>query len=66
MTIIKDSTTTTFYYDGNGERVRKTSGSTTTTYIGTLYECNGSTCYKYIFANGQRIARKVIASPNVL
>ncbi|MDO8444571.1 MAG: RHS repeat-associated core domain-containing protein [Deltaproteobacteria bacterium] len=63
---IVDGTTTTSTYDGNGERVRKTSGSTTTTYIGKLYECTGSTCYKYIFANSQRIARKVVGAPNIL
>ncbi len=44
----------TFVYDYTGQRVKKN----TTVYIGNIYECNGSTCTKYIFAGGQRIALK--------
>lgn len=51
--------TTTFIYDGNGRRVKKTIGGSTTVYIGKLYECAAvGTCSKYIFAEGKKIAIK--------
>lgn len=58
MAINASGTSTIFYYDGNGERVKKATGPTTTVYIGSLYECTNGSCTKYIFANGQRIAAK--------
>jgi RHS repeat-associated protein len=57
--------TTTFVYDGSGARVKKTVGAATTIYIGKLYECAGTTCSKYIFAGGQRIALKQVGSAEV-
>jgi RHS repeat-associated protein len=56
--------TTTFVYDGDGGRVKKTVGSYSTIYIGKLYSCLGATCTKYIFAGDQPIAQKT--STNVL
>ena len=58
------SLTTTFAYDGDGGRVKKTvddgSTVTATTYIGQLYVCEGTapplSCAKMIFAGSQRIA----------
>src|SRR3989304_7825238 len=50
--------TTTLVYDGQGSRIKKTAGATTTVYIGSLYECAGTNCTKYIFAGGQRISKK--------
>jgi uncharacterized protein RhaS with RHS repeats len=57
-TITKSGVTATFVYDYAGQRIKKTVGTTTTVYIGKLYICTGSTCSKYIFANGNRIAVK--------
>jgi RHS repeat-associated protein len=51
---------TSFIYDGNGGRVMKLAGVSTTTYIGKLYECTDGQCIKYIFAGDQRIARKMV------
>lgn len=56
------ATTTAFVYDGEGERVKKTVGATTTIYIGKLYECTSGICSKYIFAAGQRIALKPVGT----
>ena len=64
------STTTTFLYDGDGGRVKKTvdDGSliTWTTYIGKLYVCEGTatplSCAKMIFSGSQRIAIKQVTS----
>ena len=57
-TVRKNGATTTFVYDGDGGRVKKTvtSGSTTTTYIGKLYVCEGTSCSRLIYAGTQRIA----------
>jgi|GEM_PF-4223160 len=43
-----------FVYDGNNSRVKKDD----IVYIEKLYECIGSSCIKYIFAGGIRIALK--------
>ena len=58
-TITAGGTTVTYVYDYAGQRAKKTVGSTTTRYIGKLYECAGSTCTTYIFGGNQRIAKKV-------
>ena len=59
-TVRKNGAATTFVYDGDGGRVKKTvtSGSTTvtTTYIGKLYVCEGTSCSRLIYAGSQRIA----------
>jgi len=56
-----ETVTTEFLYDGDGGRVRKTAGSTTTTYIGSLYErvissTEGNSTTKHVFAGANRIA----------
>lgn len=53
----QDSLTTTFTYDGNGARVKKTTPTDTRMYIGKLYECINGNCGNYIFAGNTRIAR---------
>ena len=62
VSITKNGSTTTMVYDGDGGRVKKTvndgSATTTTTYIGKLYVCEGSSCAKMIFSGSQRIAMK--------
>lgn len=50
------STTTTFVYDGDGGRVKKIVGATTTRYVNQLYECESNNCSRYIWAGDQRIA----------
>jgi RHS repeat-associated protein len=45
---------TTFTYDFSGQRVKKNG----TVYVGKLYECNGSSCVKYVFAGSNRIVSK--------
>ncbi len=54
--ITKGSTTALLYYDGTGARVKKQTGTTTTIYIGKLYEKKGTTTTRYIFAGATRIA----------
>ncbi len=49
-------TTATFVYDGDGGRVKKTEGTTTTRYISKLYECDNSNCSRFIWAGSTRIA----------
>jgi RHS repeat-associated protein len=58
-TITSGGSTVTYVYDYAGQRAKKTVGSTTTRYIGKLYECAGSTCTTYIFGGNTRIAKKV-------
>ena len=59
-TVRKNGATTTFVYDGDGGRVKKTvtngGTTTTTTYIGKLYVCEGTSCSRLIYAGSQRIA----------
>src|SRR3989441_12739344 len=60
--ITSGGATTTMVYDGDGGRVKKTAGSTTVRFIGKLYECENTTCVKYIFAGSQRIAIKQVTN----
>ncbi len=53
---------TTMVYDGDGGRVKKIAGTTTVRFIGKLYECENTTCVKYIFAGEQRIAIKQVSN----
>ena len=46
----------TFVYDYSGQRVKKITPTSTTVYIGGLYECTVNVCSKHIYAGGQRIA----------
>ena len=56
VTVTLNGETTTFLYDGDGGRVKKVTSTTTTRYIGQLFECDNASCARYIFAGGQRIA----------
>ena len=47
-----------FVYDGDGNRVQSTIGSTTTTFVGNYYEVSGSNVTKYYYAGSQRIAMR--------
>ena len=53
---LSGSIMTTFVYDGEGGRVKKSVGGTTTRYISPLYECDNSSCSRYIWAGDTRIA----------
>jgi len=48
----------TYVYDGAGVRVKETTGSTTTVYIGDYFEWTGSTATmkSYYYAGGTRVA----------
>ncbi len=52
--------TETHVYDGDGNRVKETSGVTTTTYIGNYFEWTGSaaTMMSYYYAGGTRVAMR--------
>ena len=54
--ITKGGNTAIFFYDGSGSRVKKQTVSSTTVYIGKLYEETGGNITKYIFAGDTRIA----------
>jgi RHS repeat-associated protein len=57
-----NSTVAEYFYDANGQRVKKVEGNVTTYYIGSHFETkvNGSTVENtsYYFANNERVARK--------
>ena len=55
QTVTMGGNTTTFTYDGNGKRVKK-SGQTNRIYIGKLHECTPANCGNYIYAGNTRIA----------
>lgn len=59
----------TFVYDGEGGRVKKIVGTTTTRYISKLYECEttGATtsCSRFIWANDIRIATVAVTNGTV-
>ncbi len=55
---------TTFLYDGDGGRVKKTANGVATLYIGKLFECvlpctPDGTATQYVFAGGERIASRI-------
>jgi RHS repeat-associated protein len=56
LTITQGGQTTTFVYDGDGGRVKKIVGTTTTRYISKLYECDNTNCTRFIYAGSARIA----------
>jgi RHS repeat-associated protein len=53
-----DGQTTTFVYDGDGNRVKRITPEGATYYIGGYYEVQGSTVTKYYYAAGQRVAMR--------
>ncbi len=60
--IVSGGQTTTFVYDGEGRRVKKQTGSSVVWYISKLYECDTTTCQKYIWSGDQRVAVKQVAN----
>ena len=60
--IVVGGNTTAFAYDSRGKRVSKSTSSNVTYYIDKFYECAGGACYKYIYADDNRIAHKIGAS----
>lgn len=58
--------TTTFVYDGSGERVKKITQNGTTIYVGKHYECKDGICVKYIFAGNTRIAHKISGTSKIV
>ena len=60
--IVKAGVTTTFVYDGDGGRVKKTVQGRTKVYIGQLYVCTGTACAKLIYAGAQRVAMVQVTS----
>ena len=61
---VSGGATATFYYDGDGNRVKATMGGTTTTYISSYYEWTGSTSTmkKYYYAGETRVAMRTGSS----
>ncbi|MBX3329343.1 MAG: hypothetical protein KF722_02995 [Nitrospira sp.] len=59
----------TFVYDGEGGRVKKIVGTTTTRYISKLYECDttgaNTSCSRFIWANDTRLATVAVTSGTV-
>ncbi len=47
-----------FVYDGDGNRVQSTIGSTTTTFVGNYYETDGTAATQYYYGGSQRIAMR--------
>jgi len=57
--VTSSSSIVNFTYDGNGQRVKKTSGDESRVYIGNLYECiSNGLCGKSIYAGDTLIAVK--------
>jgi RHS repeat-associated protein len=52
-----------FVYDGDGQRVKSTIGSATTTFVGNYYEKTGSTITKYYLAGSNRVAMRNYTIP---
>jgi RHS repeat-associated protein len=61
--VTKDSKTTTFTYDGLGERVKKTSTSTTSIYpLGDDYEITDGAITKYVSVTGLGVIAKKVGT----
>ena len=62
-------TTSTFVYNGDGGRVKKIDGTTTTRYISKFYECDttGATtsCSRYVWVGDTRVATVAVTSGTV-
>ena len=57
--------TSTFAYDGDGNRVRSiANGATVTYYVGNYYEVTGNTVTKYYYFAGYRVAMTSTGSAN--
>jgi RHS repeat-associated protein len=66
LTGVTGSTNAAFLYDGDGNRVKGTVGSTTTIYIGNYFEWTGSTDFmkKYYYAGSTRVAMRIGSTTN--
>ena len=55
---VSGAATASFIYDGDGQRVKGTVGSTTTVYLGAVFEWTGSTSTmkRYYYSGSIRIA----------
>jgi len=51
-------TTTTYTYDGDGNRVKKVAGSTATYYVGNYFEVTNGVSTKYYYFGKQRVAMR--------
>jgi RHS repeat-associated protein len=56
MTSVSKVVTTSYLYDANDERIALGANGATTTYPFKLYNVQGNTIYKHIFANGEPVA----------
>ena len=61
LTSVSGAAAATFVYGGDGNRVKATFDSTTTVYVGNIYEMSGSTVLKYYYAGGVRVATPALA-----
>jgi len=61
---VSGAASATFVYDGDGNRVKATVGTTTTTYVGSYFEWTGltSTMKKYYYAGATRVAMRTGSS----
>jgi RHS repeat-associated protein len=50
---------TSYAYDGDGSRVRKTAGGVDTFYVGNNYEVTGGNATIYVTVNGSLVAKRV-------
>jgi YD repeat-containing protein len=66
MTGVTGSTNAAFLYDGDGNRVKGTVGSTTNIYIGNYFEWTSSTgnMKKYYYAGSTRVAMRTGSTTN--
>jgi RHS repeat-associated protein len=59
LSSVSGSGSATFWYDGDGKRVKATQGAGTTTYIGDYFEWDGTTARVYYYAGGRRIGTRL-------
>jgi len=55
--------TTTYVYDGDGNRVKKTANGVSTFYVGNHYEVTSGIATKYYYFGKQRVAMRVGTNP---
>ncbi len=55
---VSGAVTASFTFDGDGSRVKSTIGSTTTTFVGSIYEITGSAVTKYYYSGVTRVAMR--------
>ena len=55
---VSGAVTASFTFDGDGNRVKSTIGSTTTIFVGNYYEITGSAVTKYYYSGVTRVAMR--------